>query len=170
MPSWMYHGRLADVYYYGGHSELMLASLDRALTLAPENPTVLLDVALGLTRFQQDLPRARLLLERAKTHALSDMMVPFAKAAEGMIALEEGDPRKAKPELVDALKSILAFRNATPLVGSWVDRIHTYLALTDAALGDTTGAERHFRIAEPRLRALRSDDLLERCQAAIGGR
>ena len=57
---------------------------------------------------------------------------------------------------------------ATPLMGAAVARNHAYLALATAALGDRKLAERHLRRALPRLRALGQDDLVERCEAAVG--
>lgn len=42
------------------------------------------------------------------------------------------------------------------------------LAICDAKLGDYPSALRHFRKAEPRLRAVQAKDLLERCQEALG--
>jgi hypothetical protein len=48
-----------------------------------------------------------------------------------------------------------------------LDRIRAHLALTLAALGDHAAAEREFRLAEPRLVALRRDELLARCRQAL---
>ena len=56
------------------------------------------------------------------------------------------------------------------MTGVLIDRIHAYLTLACAATGDLPAAEEHFRIAEPRLRAFETTDLIERCQAALGHR
>ena len=51
-----------------------------------------------------------------------------------------------------------------------MDRTHAYLCLACAAAGDPEAAGRHFRLAEPRMRAFGAEDLLERCRAALGER
>ena len=53
-----------------------------------------------------------------------------------------------------------------PMMRAAVDITHALLALAHAASGDHEAAARHFRLAEPRLRALRYDDLLARCDKA----
>jgi hypothetical protein len=47
-------------------------------------------------------------------------------------------------------------------------KIHAYLALAHAARLDRETAVRYFRLAEPRMKALRQVELLSRCQKALG--
>jgi Tfp pilus assembly protein PilF len=87
---------------------------------------------------------------------------------EGMLALEEGTTQAAVDQLEESLQMMAPFRNATPLYGAIMDRTHAYLALAYAKVGDKETAERHYRQAAPRMRALMADDLLRRCEQAIG--
>ena len=90
--------------------------------------------------------------------------------AEGVLALEEGRPEAARELLEEAARLAEPLRHTTALMGTAIDRIHTYLTLACAATGDHAAAEAHYRIAEPRLRAFRRTDLIDRCQAALGHR
>jgi tetratricopeptide (TPR) repeat protein len=154
MPSWLYWGRIGDVYYAGGKYELIVPAQEKAAEMAPDNPTVLLDLA-------------RKLLQQARTHALSDVLAIFAELIEGMIELESGNPSQARYLFDKALAALAPFRNATPLIGAAIDRTYAYLALAYAALGDVDQAAQYYRRAEPRLRALKSNDLIDRCEAAL---
>lgn len=166
-PQWLYFSRLSDVYAVANDWEAALTSMEKALAIAPDNATILIDVAMSLLQRQRDLPRARQLLEQARTHALSDVLAPVAEAAEGILLLEERKPDQARLKLEAGLASLNKFLAASPLMGALLDRFRAYLALALAALGDRTAAEREFRLAEPRLVALRRDELLARCRQAI---
>src|SRR5262249_24559713 len=112
--------------------------------------------------------RARELLARARSHAISDVLEPFAIKVEGMIQLEEGRAREARELLEEAFRRASAFRHASPPMGSALDMMHAALALAYAAEGDTDRARRHYELARPRLQALKLDDVLDRCEKAIG--
>ncbi len=168
IPEWMYLGRLSDVYSAAGRFDDAGATLKRAVELAPENPTVLLDAAIFEVRRRRDPRRARELLEEARTHALSDVIDVFARRLEGRILLEEGRPREALGLLEDARRRLTAFRHASPLIGAALDTLESELALALAAAGDLDAALRHARAALPRLRALGDDDLIDRLRAALG--
>jgi tetratricopeptide (TPR) repeat protein len=167
MPSWLYWGRIGDVYYAAGKYELIVPAAEKAAELAPDNPTVLLDLAMALVRYRQDAERARKLLKQARTHALSDVLAVFADVIEGMIELELGNPSQARYLFDKALAALTPFQNATPLIGAAIDRTYAYLALAHAAMGDRDQATRYSRRAEPRLRALKSNDLIDRCETAL---
>lgn len=168
VPEWLYLSRLSEVYATGKDADAAFASMEKALALAPDNATILIDLALSLLSYQRDIPRARQLLEQARAHALSDVLAPVAEAAVGILLLEEGKPDSARSKLEAGLEGLNKFRAASPLVGAMLDRFHAYLALALAALGDHAAAEREFRLAEPRLVALRRDELLARCRQALG--
>ena len=167
VPEWLYHSRLAEVYATAKDTDAAFASLEKALALAPDNATILLDLALSLLYHQRDIPRARQLLAQARSHVLSDVLAPVAEAAEGMLHLEEGSPDQARSRLESALAELNKFCAASPFVGALLDRIRAYLALALADLGEHAAAEREFRLAEPRLVALRNDELLARCRQAV---
>ncbi|HEU5118188.1 MAG TPA: hypothetical protein VFT74_16340, partial [Isosphaeraceae bacterium] len=160
----LYWARMPDLYTTAKRPELARNAVETALELAPENATVLLDAARLLARQQRDLRRARELLQKARTHALSDVLQPFATCIEGMIRLEEGHPRDARPLLEDAFRKIMAFRHASPLIGAQLDLIHAYLALACAGEGDMETARRHYDLAKPRLQSLKTEDLIARCE------
>jgi tetratricopeptide (TPR) repeat protein len=167
-PAWLYWGQLADVFHAARLGDRAIDCGEKAVEHAPDNVTVLLDLAMSLLRYRRDAARARPLLEQALQHEISDMLRPFVFMVEGVLALEEGQSDRARPLLEESLKQAERFRHTTPLMGAAIDRIHTYLTLACAAQGDKTTAEKHFRIAEPRLRAFEANDLLERCRSALG--
>lgn len=168
MPPWHFYSRLGEVYALADQRDETLKCGDKALELAPDNATLLVDKAMTLLRYQMEIPRARQLLVQARSHALSDVLSPAADAVEGMLLLEEGHPHEAREKLAAALAGLDRFRAATPLIGALQDRFRAYLALALAAIGERAEAERQFRLAEPRLRALRRTELLARCERAIG--
>jgi tetratricopeptide (TPR) repeat protein len=168
MPEWLYWARMAIVYWATGEFGQVIAVSEKAAQLAPENPVVLIDLAAVLLRYQRDTVRARELLNRAQQHAISDAAAPFVVMVQGMLALEEGKIQPAIDQLEESQRMMEKFRHATPIIGSVVDRSHAYLALAYAKLGDKETAIRHYRQAEPRMRALMADDLLRRCEMAIG--
>lgn len=169
-PAWLYWGQLADVFTAAKLPDRVIECGEKAVEHAPDNVTVLIDLAMTLLRYRRDAVRARPLLERAHTHAVSDVIRPFLIMADGVLALEENRPDRARPLLEEGLKEAIRFRHASPLVGSAIDRIHAYLALTCAALGDHVAADEHYKIAEPRMRAFEANDMIERCEAALGKR
>jgi hypothetical protein len=169
-PAWLYWGQLADVFHAAKLGDRAIECGEKAVEHAPDNPTVLIDLAASLLRYRRDAARARPLLDRARAHEISDMLAPFVLLTEGVCALEENRPDRARELLDESLRRSEPFRHSTALMGAAIDRIHTYLCLACAAAGDHATAEDHFRIAEPRLRAFHTDDLIERCQAALGHR
>lgn len=167
-PRWYYYSCLAEVYIVAEHRDEALECGDKALEFAPNNATLFVKKALMLLHCQTDIPRARQLLREARSHALSDVLSPAADAVEGMLLLEEGHPHQAREMLEAGLTGLGRFRAAMPLVGAMQDRFRAYLALSLAAIGERAEAERQFRQAEPRLRALKRAELLARCERAIG--
>jgi tetratricopeptide (TPR) repeat protein len=167
-PAWLYWGQLSDVFNAAKMPDRVIECGEKALENAPHNVTVLIDLAMAVLRFRRDATRARPLLERAREHEISDLILPFLTAAEGVLALEEKKPEQARRLLEEALNLVEPFRHASPLMGSATDRIHVYLALACAATGDHHAAEQNYRIAEPRLLAFNATDLIDRCRTVIG--
>jgi tetratricopeptide (TPR) repeat protein len=169
-PAWLYWGQLADVFHVAKFGDRAIECGEKAVEHAPNNPTVLIDLAMTLLRYRRDTARARPLLERARAHEISDLLAPFVLMAEGVLALEENRPERARELLEESARRAEPLLHTTALMGSAIDRIHTYLTLACAATGDLAAAEEHYRIAEPRLRAFDTTDLIDRCQAALGHR
>jgi tetratricopeptide (TPR) repeat protein len=168
IPEWYYWSRLADVYGVAQRVDRLIEAQETAARLAPANTTVLIDLALVLVRYRRDTRRARSLLDRARSHAISDIAESSVDAVEGLVALEEKDPVEARQRLERAIAGLKPFRPGNPFVGLVLDRNHAYLSLACAGEGDRAAAERHFRRAEPRLLAVGFDDLRERCRQAVG--
>lgn len=167
VPPWLFQSLLEDVYARAHKTDEAIQAAERAIELAPENATVLLNLALDYLEHRRNLPKARQLVEQVRSHALSDVVAPMFQIAEGLLALEDEHFQKAKLHLDAAATGLAPFRNASPLIGVFQDKTHAYQAIVAAAIGDVADAQRHFRAAEPRLRALRSDKLLGRCQQAL---
>lgn len=142
--------------------------MEKALELAPGNPTVLVDLAKSEVWKRRNPRRARELMARARTHALSDLVAIFADWTDGLIELEEGRPRAAIPVLEETYRRFAKFRHASPLTGSTLDQMSAALTLATAAAGDPDAALRHYKQAKPRLIALKHDDIIERCETALG--
>jgi len=168
IPAWMFLSRKAEVYSVAKRVDEARDAMESALKLAPDNVTVLVDVAKSEVWRWRNPKRARELIERTRSHAVSDVVRLFVTQAEGLILLEEGRPREARPVLEQAYREATAFRHASPLMGSVLDRMHVPLAIACAAEGDTEEARRHARLARPRLLALKLDEELARCDAAVG--
>jgi tetratricopeptide (TPR) repeat protein len=168
MPAWQYWSRLAGVYATAQHDDDSKNAMEKALELAPENATLLVDKAHSEVWLRRNPQRARELLARARAHALSDLVQPWVFRTEGLIRLEEGKPREARALLDHAFQLQNKFRHASPLVGAELDKMHAALALACAAEGDIESARRHYRLARPRLLALKLDDVRLRCEKALG--
>jgi tetratricopeptide (TPR) repeat protein len=168
MPEWLYRSRLAEVYGTAQRHDEAAAEVEQALRLAPDNATVLMEAAKSEVWHRRNPRRARELLDRARQHALSDVLQPFAAYVEGLIYLEEGRPHEAQSFLGQAYQGASAFRHASPLVGAALDQMHAALALAAAGTGDLPAARRHFRLARPRLEALKQDQVIARCEQALG--
>jgi tetratricopeptide (TPR) repeat protein len=166
IPAWLYWNRLSGVYTAARDREQAFACLERAASLAPDNATMQLDWALALLRRKRDVARAEEIVQRVKTHALSDIVMHFLHYAEGILALEKGKPYEARELLQQALAGQNSLTN--PVARRVCDILHAYLCLAEAGIGNYESARRHFDQATPRLKALREDDLLARCDAALG--
>jgi hypothetical protein len=145
-----------------------VAALEKAAELAPQEAAVLVDYACALVRYRRDPRLARQYLEAARKLPISDVIGYAVDQCQGMIALAEGNPFDARDCLNQALAKLRSFRHGTPLIAASIDRVHALLALANAAAGDLAAARRHYQLAEPRLRALRMDDLVQRCEAVPG--
>jgi tetratricopeptide (TPR) repeat protein len=167
IPQWLYYGRLGELYAAAGKWDQMIPAAEHALQLAPDNATLLLDLALNIIYHDRDALRAKALLAEARTHAISDLLVPFVDELEGLIALEEGRLAEAQKLLSRALHSLNAKLASQPVFAPSVASLHGYLAIACARLGDAQAAEDHFAKAEPRLRARKLQPLIDRIEQAL---
>jgi tetratricopeptide (TPR) repeat protein len=168
MPLSTYWSRVAGLYTTAKRPDDSKAAMEKSLEFAPENATLLIDMAESEVWLRHNSKRARELLDRARTHAISDLLQPFVINTEGLIQLEEGRAREARQLLEQAFEKAKVFRHASPLMEARLDRMHVPLVLACAAEGDLESAERHWRIAKPRLVAFKLDDDIARCEKALG--
>ena len=164
---WTY---MASVYRAAGQRDLAFEAQEKAFECGPDDPAYMIGLANGLLHEQRDVGRARQLLERAAQLPISDLAQSFLLKGEGILALEEGNARRAIERLEDSLRRNRPFARGNPASAAAADVIEGWLALAKAMAGDLAAARRHFRRAEPRLRAKKLDKLLARCQAAVDGR
>jgi tetratricopeptide (TPR) repeat protein len=168
IPQWLYWARVAEVYGAARDRSQALVAKEKSLSLAPDNPTILIDVAAAVLWVKGDIRRARELLERAKQYPMVDIAAPFLQTTEALIALETGDAEAARTKLEAALPKAVRLIGGNAVGRVAIDRIHGFLTIAHAQLGNSRLARAHFRRAEPRMRALGWDDLLRRCEHAIG--
>ncbi|HUY92655.1 MAG TPA: hypothetical protein VMV10_28200 [Pirellulales bacterium] len=159
---------MASVYRSSNQRDMALSALEKALEHAPDDPAVLLDLAGALLDEQRDVGRAKELWQHAMQQPMSDLAQKFALAVEGMIALAEGHAQLAVERLETAFRAQQAFAKANATAAAAADIMEARLALAQAKAGDLEAARKHFRRAEPRLRALQHDKLLARCERVIG--
>jgi hypothetical protein len=114
IPEWMYWSRLAEVCNAAHHRDQAMAAIEKAAELAPDNAVVLLDFANQLLGYRRDASRAKLLINRVRTHKISDMLHPLLTMTDGMLELEENRPRKAVQCLEKSLTELNPFRWASP--------------------------------------------------------
>jgi tetratricopeptide (TPR) repeat protein len=152
---WMYFARLTEVYSIGREFDRAIAASALALDHDPENATLLLGYAQQLLQNQQDLERAKDLIQQAEQQRLSDVLQALLPSIQGLAALNEGRYRQAI-ELVGLSQERLQKWRQLPPIGQAIDTNHGYLAIAYAHLRDATKTSEHWRLAEPRLRATKS--------------
>jgi hypothetical protein len=168
IPKWRYWSNCSGIYAAGNDGQGAVQAMEKAAEAGPTQVSVLLDYAISLLRRRRDPRHARQVLDEALKYPVPDIIAYSVDLCRGLIALDEDRPHDAVECLNQALDKVSQFRNATPLHGSSVDRVRACLAIAYAATGDYETALRHYRIAEPRVAALRYDDLRDRFEEAVG--
>jgi tetratricopeptide (TPR) repeat protein len=167
LPAYLYWSRLAEVYQYAKRPQERYEAMRQAAELAPDNPTVLLDLVLLDLTIKKDTSTAAARLAEVQQYHLSEMLQILHEAVSGHLALETGDAATAAQKLTQADHALRRFRHATPLVGLIRDILQTYLALAEAELGQTQSARSRYQKARPRLVAHEAQDLLARADMAL---
>jgi tetratricopeptide (TPR) repeat protein len=168
IPPWLYYSRLSEIYFAARDWDQAVAARERAVKVAPDIPSALLDLATALLRYKHDIARAKDLIDRAKAHPIIPQLAPGLAWAEGLLELERGDAQAAKQRLEAALEAANDRWAGNPIGRLQIDLIHADLAVALGRLGDIEQALCHFRRAEPRLVALGRDQLIRQCEEAIG--
>lgn len=168
VPKQRFWTLLATVYRIADQDDLVIAAYEQALDIAPDDPTIMIGLANNLLEKREDVSRAKDLLRQAKLQPLSDLADAFVEMAEGTIAQTEGNLPLAVEKLERALVHKRRYAKGHPSSAAVADLLEGRLALAKALAGDLDAARRHFRRAEPRLRALKQKKLLTRCQQTLG--
>ncbi len=168
IPSWIYLVRLAEFHDSLDNYDLALDCLRQAHEDAPDNPTVALDYALGLLKYDTDTPKARRLIEWAQRQPLSDVLQMILPLIQGILAVNEGNYDQAIASLEKSRATVQPLVAAEPLFGPILDYCRAYLAIAYARTGDLEMATRYYRVAKRRLQALGANWLLARLHREIG--
>jgi tetratricopeptide (TPR) repeat protein len=169
IPEWLYWFGRSRILAVAGKRDEAVACLEITVRQSPMNPTMLLELALSVLRVRHDVNFGRSLLTRARQYPISDSSQYVATAVEGLIALHSNDALSARDLFEKALGEMVLIR-AHPAVRVIEAQIRAHLATSLARLGEREAAERHFRQAEPLLRAHRRHELIEEYQKAIDGK
>ncbi|QDV19815.1 hypothetical protein Pan153_44840 [Gimesia panareensis] len=167
VPRWMYLGRLSELYEVVNDGEQFIACQRLAYEAAPDNPTVQLDYAYSLLKYQQNLPLAQQLIAAAEQQHLSELvkfMLPYIK---GIMALNQGRPHDAEKLFHECQSLLLPISHSEPMMQHLIDFNRAYLAISLAELGDPREAEKLYQLVEPRLEATHSTLIMERYAAAM---
>jgi len=164
---YLFLARLAGIYDIARLPDRQIACIREAQLKAPPGATMLIDLASALVRRGHDPAGAKDALAQARNYEMNKLAAAHSHWCEGMIAVEEKDFVRAKTELNEALAGLAG--TGTPLIKGTIGLIEAYLCLACAGLGEKDEAVRLGRQVEPLLRARKENELLGRCQAAMGG-
>ncbi len=168
VPQWMYHARLAEIYIAARQPEEALKCQMQSYELAPDNSTVMLDLAMGLLKNQQDTPRAQQLIAEVESQHVSDVVEVFVGLAKSMLALNTGKYREAAEGFQEGEEALAPMAGGSAPVRSAVDMSRAYRAIALAHLGEKDAAENLFKSVRKRWEALPGNRLVERFDQAMG--
>src|SRR4029077_1550622 len=83
-PPWLYWAQVSELHHAARDRARTIAAKEKALSLAPEYPSLLTGLALTLLRHRQERERARQLIQAARKHTLSDTLGFAVSLAEGL--------------------------------------------------------------------------------------
>jgi tetratricopeptide (TPR) repeat protein len=169
VPPFLYWLHQSLIYLAAGERERMLDVLGRAHEAAPTASAVTVLLAHNLVVIRRDVREARRLLADARRHVISDVLAPYVHSLEGVLAREEGRPEDAVTHLTTAVALHRPFVRANPMLLAQDARMRARLALAHAAAGDPAAARDQFRRVRAILLVHREDELVWRCEEAVGG-
>ena len=167
VPRWMYLGRLSEMYEILKEKDQVIECLRLAYEDAPENPTVQLDYAYSLLKYQENLPLAQQLITEAEQQHLSELLQHLLPYFKGVLALNLDQLREAEAYFRDCDSRLKPLAPSEPMLQLFADLNRAYLAITLASLGESEQAHQLYRKVEPRLIALDSTLLIDRYQQSI---
>ncbi|QDV52426.1 hypothetical protein Enr17x_44890 [Gimesia fumaroli] len=167
IPRWMYLERLSELYEVVNDQDQVIECMRLAWEEAPGNPTVQMDYAYALLKYQQNLPLAQQLLTEAEQQHLDELLKMILYYFKGLLELNLGHCHVAKEQFLSSLSQLLPIAASQPLLQLFVDLNRAYLAIAHAELGEREQAQKLYKRVEPRLKALGSTSIMDRYAAAI---
>lgn len=164
---YLFLARLGSVYEFAGAYDRLITCRREAQQKGPAGASMSIDLAVALVQRGHDVAGAKEALAQAKNFEMNKTALAFCHWCEGMIAVEEKDFARAKADLA-AARDLLATGGSRLTLGT-IGIIEAYLCIACGRLGEKDEAVRLGRKVEPLLRARKETDLLQRCQAAMGG-
>lgn len=168
VPLWMYLGRMSELYDLAHRYDEALQCHRDAWEDASENPTVVLDYALALLKYESDNDLALRLIGEIEDQPKADLLNMVLPLLHGMAALNTGRAHEAPDHLQKAEMNLRPMAKSSALVRFLIDIARTYRAIALVKLGRDAEANRLFLAVRPRLEALNYTRLIERFQNAQG--
>jgi len=168
VPLWMYLGRMSELFDLAQRYDEALQCHRDAWEDAPDNPTVVLDYALALLKYEKDTELALRLIGEIESQPKADLLVMVLPLLHGMAALNMGRYDDAPARLLEAEKKLRPMAKGSALVRFLVDIARSYRAIALARLARGAEADRLFAVVRPRLEALNYTSLVERFHEARG--
>ncbi|WP_339727143.1 hypothetical protein [uncultured Gimesia sp.] len=167
VPRWMYLGRLSELYEIIKDEDQVIECLRLSYEDAPENPTVQIDYAYGLMKYNRDNSLAEQLLDDAEQQHLGELVELLFFYFKGLLELNRGNFKAAEASFKTCQSGLLPIAPSQPLLQLFVDLNRAYLAIALAEQGELQQAEELFRLALPRLKALDSTCIMDRYAAVL---
>jgi len=162
VPHWMYVARKSEFYTAAGMPDEALRCMAQAYEEDPENPTVMIDYSIALSRAGEQTELAGRLIQSAERMHLSDILAMILPMAKGLWLTTIGSSHAAIEEFERLRENLWPMAKANPAFPLLLDLNQAYLAVALLQLGDRERAAREAKPALPRLRALKRTRLLEK--------
>jgi tetratricopeptide (TPR) repeat protein len=158
-------GRLADLHWEAGDREQAIACMRRVTEVLPDKADGWIDLA-RLLLLAEEHAAARTAIERARGLELHATAHAFVAFADGVLALEAGEPARAVEMLEQAIRRLAAVAD-NPLAQACRLYWGAYLALALAAAGRRDEARAKLAASRLLLHAIGRRELLARCERAV---
>ena len=163
-----YLGFLAQLYDAARDYPKMIETHAKLVEEAPDNQEFRVDLAMSLLRYAQRTQQAAELIQPIHPHECSELFASGLLYAQGLVAGQQGESRRAIHKLHEAFQGFSAFKN--PLVYAIQAEICGYMAAYLHQQGDHQQAEKVWKQVRPRLEALQAEHVLKVYQEAMGQR
>jgi tetratricopeptide (TPR) repeat protein len=163
VPPFLYCSQVSTIYDAAKEQDKALEYAEKAVELAPENGTLLLDLAFRLSMHHNRPAESRALLARVD----QSVLIPYARAyvpfVEGIILFRENRFDEARAELLKAVAGIGKFLHQDLTRGSWL-LAKSYLCAAEQKLGNFSAVKKLWKETQQFLVAHREDELIALCE------